>query len=72
MTKLTCHAAGRGVKRVQQGETIVGFLLQMANGRWGLYSDEEKRLVYATYESHQDAFKAFPAALAAHNAKVQA
>lgn len=72
MTKLTCHAAGRGIKRIQEGDVTVGLIQRLADERWGLYTPEDKRMTYERFDRHQDAFKAFPAVLAAHNAKVQA
>ena len=45
--------------RLMRGEHIVGMLLKMADGTWGIYDKDEKRLTKTTYgSSHMAAKKA--------------
>jgi len=45
--------------RIQHGDEIVAMALRLANGRWGLYDTEERRLTKATFSSPDEVAEAF-------------
>lgn len=49
----------RNAKRLQRGGTIVGMLLQMSNGRWGIYDTNERQITLETFQTPKKARDAF-------------
>ena len=49
----------RHAKRLQRDNTIVGMLLQLGNGQWGVYDIEEKPLTNQSFSTPKQARDAF-------------
>ena len=49
MSDLKMQIAGTDAMRLMRGPHVVGMLLKMSNGRWGIYDRNERPLTKATY-----------------------
>lgn len=49
MTRIDRDPGQRDYARLMRGPWHVGMLLKMADGRWGIYDTQEKRLSKLTY-----------------------
>lgn len=59
MTFKIKHFSG-DVQRIENADgVIVGFALKMANGRWGMYDANERRLATRTWGKPKDVLAAY-------------
>lgn len=59
MSEFRLETADKNAKRIMDGSSIVGWVLRLTNGTWGLYDADEQRVWHLNFVTPKTALRRF-------------